>query len=52
MEDKMTTFDDITNTLWKAAGTFRGVIDAANYKDFILSMLFIFNLFSIYFIFY
>ena len=41
MEDKMTTFDDITNTLWKAAGTFRGVIDAANYKDFILSMLFI-----------
>lgn len=41
MENKMTTFDDITNTLWKAAGTFRGVIDAANYKDFILSMLFL-----------
>lgn len=41
MDNKKTTFDDITNTLWKAAGTFRGVIDAANYKDFILSMLFI-----------
>lgn len=41
MENKMTTFDDIINTLWKAAGTFRGVIDAANYKDFILSMLFL-----------
>lgn len=39
--EKKTTFEDIKNTLWKAAGTFRGVIDAANYKDFILSMLFL-----------
>lgn len=36
-----TRFDDIKNTLWKAAGTFRGTIDAANYKDFVLSMLFL-----------
>ena len=36
-----TRFEDIKNTLWKAAGTFRGTIDAANYKDFILSMLFV-----------
>ncbi len=28
-------------TLWKAAGTFRGSIDAANYKDYILTMLFL-----------
>lgn len=36
-----TRFDDIKNALWKAAGTFRGTIDAANYKDFVLSMLFL-----------
>ena len=36
-----TRFEDIKNTLWKAAGTFRGTIDAANYKDFVLSMLFL-----------
>jgi type I restriction enzyme M protein len=36
-----TRFEDIKNTLWKAADTFRGTIDAANYKDFVLSMLFI-----------
>ena len=36
-----TTSQDITATLWKAAGTFRGTIDAANYKDFVLSMLFL-----------
>lgn len=36
-----TRFEDIRNVLWKAADTFRGTIDAANYKDFILSMLFI-----------
>ncbi|MEL7570764.1 MAG: type I restriction-modification system subunit M N-terminal domain-containing protein, partial [Eubacteriaceae bacterium] len=37
----MTTIDDIKNALWKGADTFRGTIDAANYKDFVLSMLFI-----------
>ena len=36
-----TTSQDIQATLWKAAGTFRGTIDAANYKDFVLSMLFL-----------
>ena len=36
-----TTTQDIKATLWKAAGTFRGTIDAANYKDFVLSMLFL-----------
>ncbi len=36
-----TTSQDIKATLWKAAGTFRGTIDAANYKDFVLSMLFL-----------
>lgn len=36
-----TRFEDIKNTLWKAADTFRGTIDAANYKDFVLSMLFL-----------
>jgi type I restriction enzyme M protein len=36
-----TRFEDIRNTLWKAADTFRGTIDAANYKDFVLSMLFV-----------
>ncbi|MBA4347644.1 MAG: type I restriction-modification system subunit M [Clostridiales bacterium] len=36
-----TRIEDITAVLWKAAGTFRGSIDAANYKDFVLSMLFL-----------
>ncbi|HCC00122.1 MAG TPA: type I restriction-modification system subunit M [Ruminococcaceae bacterium] len=40
MEAK-TTFEKIKSTLWKAAGTFRGTIDAANYKDFVLAMLFL-----------
>lgn len=33
-----TRYEDIKATLWKAAGTFRGTIDAANYKDFVLSI--------------
>ena len=37
----MTTFEDIKNTLWAAADTFRDSIDAANYKDYVLSMLFV-----------
>ena len=36
-----TTKSDIESTLWAAANTFRSKIDAANYKDYILSMLFI-----------
>lgn len=37
----MTNKSDIERTLWDGANTFRGKIDAANYKDYILSMLFI-----------
>ena len=37
----MTTFEDIKNTLWSAADTFRDSIDASNYKDYVLSMLFV-----------
>ena len=36
-----TRYEDIKATLWKAAGTFRGTIDAANYKDYVLTMLFL-----------
>ena len=38
---KKTTGQDIKNTLWAAADTFRSKIDASNYKDYILSMLFV-----------
>ena len=37
----MTTFEDIKKTLWNAADTFRDTIDASNYKDYILAMLFV-----------
>jgi len=37
----MTTLDDIKNVLWAGADTFRDTIDAANYKDYVLSMLFV-----------
>ncbi len=37
----MTTFNDIKNALWAGANTFRDNIDAANYKDYVLSMLFV-----------
>ena len=33
--------DEIFNTVWKACGTFRGVIDPSQYKDYILTMLFV-----------
>ncbi len=36
-----TTKKDIEAVLWRAADTFRGTIDAANYKDYVLSMLFV-----------
>lgn len=41
MENKKTTFDDIKNALWAGANTFRDNIDASNYKDYVLSMLFV-----------
>ena len=39
-KDKITQ-KDINNIVWKACDTFRGVIDPAQYKDYILTMLFI-----------
>ena len=41
MIEKKITQDDINNLVWKACDTFRGVIDPAQYKDYILTMLFI-----------
>ena len=37
----MTDLEDIKNALWAGANTFRDSIDAANYKDYVLSMLFV-----------
>ena len=37
----MTNLEDIKNALWAGANTFRDSIDAANYKDYVLSMLFV-----------
>ena len=41
MENKAVKQQDINNAAWSACDTFRGVIDAANYKDYILTILFI-----------
>lgn len=35
------TQKDINNTVWKACDTFRGTIDPSQYKDYILTMLFL-----------
>lgn len=40
MTDKLTQ-KEINDTAWAACDTFRGVIDAAQYKDYILVMLFL-----------
>ena len=40
MNDKQKR-DQISNTVWRACDTFRGVIDPAQYKDYILTMLFV-----------
>jgi type I restriction enzyme M protein len=37
----MTDQATINNVVWRACDTFRGVIDASNYKDYILVMLFL-----------
>lgn len=37
----MTSIEDIKDALWAGANTFRDSIDAANYKDYVLSMLFV-----------
>jgi type I restriction enzyme M protein len=41
MQDKKTIKDDIFNKVWAACNTFRGVIDPNQYKDYVLSMLFV-----------
>lgn len=38
---KKITQAQINNVVWRACDTFRGVIDAAQYKDYILTMLFL-----------
>lgn len=40
MESK-TTQTDINRIVWKACDTFRGVIDPSQYKDYVLTMLFV-----------
>jgi type I restriction enzyme M protein len=40
MDNKITQ-REINNIVWKACDTFRGVIDPSQYKDYILTMLFI-----------
>lgn len=40
MENKISQ-KDINNIVWKACDTFRGVIDPSQYKDYILTMLFV-----------
>ncbi|GAB4166260.1 MAG: type I restriction-modification system subunit M [Rhodocyclaceae bacterium] len=40
MTDQLTQ-QDVNNTAWAACDTFRGVIDPAQYKDYILVMLFL-----------
>ncbi|MGV3767315.1 MAG: type I restriction-modification system subunit M [Chitinophagaceae bacterium] len=39
--NKKLTQKDINRIVWKACDTFRGIIDPAQYKDYILTMLFI-----------
>ena len=41
MEVKKISQEDINRTVWKACDTFRGVIDPSQYKDYILTMLFL-----------
>ena len=41
MEQQTIKQQDINTAAWSACDTFRGVIDAANYKDYILVMLFV-----------
>ncbi|MFY0673972.1 MAG: type I restriction-modification system subunit M [Bacteroidia bacterium] len=38
---KAVTKEQINGTMWKACDTFRGVIDPSQYKDYILTMLFV-----------
>jgi type I restriction enzyme M protein len=38
---KLINQDEINNVAWRACDTFRGTIDPAQYKDYILVMLFL-----------
>lgn len=38
---RLITKEEINNTVWKACDTFRGVIDPSQYKDYILTFLFV-----------
>lgn len=38
---KVVTQTEINNTVWKACDSFRGVVDPSQYKDYILTMLFV-----------
>jgi type I restriction enzyme M protein len=40
MAEKMTS-QDVNKTVWKACDTFRGIIDPSQYKDYILTILFL-----------
>ena len=35
------TQDEINNVVWRACDTFRGAVDPSEYKNYILTMLFI-----------
>ncbi len=37
----MITKDEINSIIWRACDTFRGTLDSSEYKDYILTMLFI-----------
>lgn len=39
--DSQVSQDEINSILWKACDSFRGTVDAVNYKDYILVMLFL-----------
>ena len=41
MSNTKVSQDEINGILWKACDTFRGVVDASQYKDYILVMLFV-----------
>ena len=40
-----TTQETINNVVWKACDTFRGTMDGSDYKDYVLTMLFVKYLF-------
>ncbi len=48
MSSKQTSQSEINSVIWKACDTFRGVVDPAQYKDYILIFLFIKYLSDLY----